>query len=67
MSIVEEFIENWGQTTEEICANLDYDLEDSDDLIMLDYYYDVLADVWYPKKSSLYTKKEQKIADNLNN
>ena len=65
MSKVEKFIAEWGQTTEEICANLGYDLEDSDDLLMVDYFYDNLEEVWLPKTSSLYTKKEQKIADEL--
>jgi hypothetical protein len=65
MSEVEKFIEDWGQTTEEICTNLDYDLEDSDDLLMIDYFYDALSNVWLPKQSSLYSKREQKIADQL--
>ena len=66
MTEVERFIADWGQTTEEICTNLGYDLEDSDDLLMIDYFYDSLEEVWLPKISSLYTKKEQKIADELN-
>lgn len=65
MSEVEKFVEEWGQTTEEICTNLGYDLEDSDDLLMVDYFYDNLSNVWIPKHSSLYTKQEQKIADQL--
>ena len=64
-SKVEKFVEKWGQTTEEICTNLGYDLEDSDDLLMVDYFYDSLSNVWLPKTSSLYTKQEQKIADEL--
>jgi hypothetical protein len=67
MSEVEKFIENWGQTTEEICANLGYDLEDSDDLLLVDYFYDVLSNVWLPKQSVLYSKREQKIANDLTN
>ena len=66
-SQVEKFIEDWGQTTEEICANLGYDAEDSDDLLMVDYFFDGLSKVWLPKISSLYSKKEQKIADELSN
>ena len=65
MSKVEQFVKKWGQTTEEICTNLGYDLEDSDDLLMVDYFYDRLSNVWLPKISSLYTKQEQKIADQL--
>ena len=60
-SNVEKFVEKWGQSHEEICTNLGYDLEDSDDLLMVDYFFDALSQVWIPKISSLYTKKEQKI------
>lgn len=67
LSEVEKFIENWGETTEEICTNLGYDVEGSDDLLMVDYFWDVLSQLWYPKSSSLYTKREQKIATDLNN
>jgi hypothetical protein len=66
-SKVEKFVEDWGQTTEEICANLGYDVEDSDDLLMVDYFWDALGEVWLPKQSSLFSKQEQKIADNLRN
>ncbi len=66
-SKVEKFVEDWGQTTEEICSNLGYDTEDSDDLLMIDYFWDALDEVWLPKQSSLYSKQEQKIADNLRN
>jgi hypothetical protein len=65
MSEVGKFIEKWGQTTEEICTNLDYDLEDSDDLLMIDYFYDSLSNVWLPKQNSFYNKREQKIANQL--
>jgi hypothetical protein len=64
-SNVEKFVEKWGQSHEEICANLGYDLEDSDDLLMVDYFFDALSQVWIPKTNSLYTKEEQKIADEL--
>lgn len=42
-------------------------VEDSDDLLMVDYFWDALDEVWLPKHSSLYSKQEQKIADNLRN
>jgi hypothetical protein len=66
-SQVEKFVEDWGQTQEEICSNLGYDIEESDDLLIIDYFYDVLDNVWLPKISSLYSKKEQKISDQLRN
>jgi hypothetical protein len=62
---VEKFVEDWGQTHEEICSNLGYDSETSDDLLMEDYFFDDLSQVWIPKISSLYTEEEQKIADEL--
>jgi hypothetical protein len=61
----QQFIEDWGQTTEEVCANLGYDVEDSDDLLVLDYFWEGVSEMWLPKESSLYSKKEQKIADKL--
>ena len=66
-SKIEKFVEDWGQTHEEICSNLGYNTETSDDLLMLDYFFDALSEVWIPKISSLYTKEEQKIADELRN
>lgn len=64
-SKVESFIDKWGQTHEEICNNLGYDTEDADDLLMIDFFYDSLDNVWLPKNSSLYNKQEQKIANEL--
>lgn len=64
-SKVEKFIEDWGQTHEEVCANLGYDENTSDDVIMLDYFWDALSEVWLPISSSLYSKQEQKIANEL--
>jgi hypothetical protein len=66
-SQVENFVENWGQSHKELCSNLNYDTETSDDIIMLDYFWDVLDEVWLPKQSTLYSKKEQKIANELMN
>jgi hypothetical protein len=66
-SDVEKFIKKWGQTHEEICANLGYDSKTSDDLLVVDYFFDALDEVWIPKTNSLYTKEEQKIANELRN
>lgn len=66
-SKVQKFIDEWGQTDEEICLNLGYDFEESEDLLMVDYFYDFVSNVWLPKVSSLYTKQEQKIANDLKN
>lgn len=59
----EKFLEKWGQSHEELCSNLDYDINDSDDLIMIDYF--MYNDVWIPINSSYYTNSEQKFANKL--
>ena len=60
---VDDFIDEWGQTHDEICANLGYDVDGSDDLLMVDYFWDDHNKRWYPTISSLYTKRDQVIAD----
>jgi|WetSurSiteA1Bulk_404760.scaffolds.fasta_scaffold283933_2 hypothetical protein len=62
---IEDFKKEWGQTHEEICFNLGYDTEDSDDLLMDDYFFYSYTNQWYPKCSSFYTETEQEIADFL--
>ena len=59
--------EDWGQTHEEICSDLGYDEEDSDDLLMDDYFWDQEDEKWYNKHSSTMTEEEEKIADFLRN
>lgn len=61
------YIKKWGQTHEEICNNLDYDPDTSNDLLMVYYFWHELTNQWYPKCSSLYTDEEQRIADYLRN
>ena len=62
---INEFKRYWGQTHKEICKALDYDPRTSDDLLMDDYFWieDDLS--WYPIISSIYTEKDQQIADYL--
>ena len=60
---MKNFIKEWGQTHEEICSNLGYDENSADDLLIDDYFY--IKNVWIPKSSSLYSEKEQEIADKL--
>jgi len=62
---LEEFKSNWGQTHVEICANLDYDIEDADDLLVDDYFWLETEKKWYPKCASTYSEREQAIADFL--
>jgi hypothetical protein len=61
----EDFLDKWGQLTDEVCAELGYDEETSDDLLMVDYFYYEPKKYWIPKISSLYTPREQSIADYL--
>jgi hypothetical protein len=61
----EDFIDEWGQYTDEVCAELGYDEETSDDLLMVDYFFHAESKKWIPKCSSLYTEREQAIADYL--
>ena len=56
---------SWGQTHSEICSNLGYDEDTSGELLMEDYFWLVEDDRWYNKSSSLFTEREQEIADYL--
>jgi hypothetical protein len=64
---VEEFKKNWGQSQSEITANLDYPKShsQSDELLVDDYFWIEEDKRWYPKCASLYTDREQAIADYL--
>ena len=62
----QSFVEEWGQTTEEICNELGFDEADADEVIMnCDYFYDEGSDRWFPESSSLYDETEQALADRL--
>lgn len=60
-----KFKKDWGQAHQEICANLEYDEDTSEDLLMVDYFWLDDTKQWYPKSSSFYTEREQEIADLL--
>jgi len=64
---IEEFKKNWGQSHSDITAILDYPRShsESDELLMVDYFFLESDKRWYPKISSCYTDKEQEIADKL--
>jgi hypothetical protein len=62
-----EYYKNWGQKHSEICANLGYDKKTADDLLMVDYFWLQSQKEWYPKISSVYSNREQEIADHLRN
>ena len=60
---IEEFKKNWGQTHEDACAELGYDEEGSDDLLMTDFFWH--DELWLNKHSSLMSDREEEIADHL--
>lgn len=66
---VSEFKKKWGQKHVEICGNLGYEFahNQSDELLMVDFFYIETEKKWYPKSASLYTEEEQLIADYLRN
>lgn len=61
---IKEFKQNWGQSHSEICANLGYD-NDCDDILMEDYFWVAEDKMWYNKCASMFTEREQEIADYL--
>ena len=62
---VQDFKNIWGQTHNEICFGLDLHPDDSDDVLMLDYFWLEDSKQWYPKLSSSYSDRDQAIADYL--
>ena len=62
---VEDFIDEWGQYTDEVCAELGYEEDSCDDLLEVDYFYHERSRKWIPKCNSSYTEREQAIADYL--
>jgi len=61
---IEKFKEDWGQTDEEIKANLDLP-DDSDELLMDEYFWIPNDEIWCNKDASFFTPREQEIADYL--
>jgi len=62
---LEDFKDEWGQTHDEICVNLEIDEEGADDYLMTDYFWLPDKKQWYPKDSGMYTDREQAIANYL--
>jgi hypothetical protein len=64
---VKEFKEKWGQMHNEVCRELGYPLPHtaSDDLLMVDFFWIEKDRKWYNKCASLFTPREQAIADYL--
>jgi len=62
---IQNFKDEWGQSHEEVCACLGYDTEGSDDLLKEDYFWSEDDQKWYNKESSMFSEKEQEIANSL--
>ena len=65
---IQEFKAEWGQEELDICAELRYEVGDdgTSELLMSDgYFWNDDASLWYPESSSMYSKRQQEIADHL--
>jgi hypothetical protein len=62
---MKDFLNEWGQTHDELCTNLELNPKTSDDIIMLDFFW--FQNLWIPKENSFYTKKELKIVEKIKN
>lgn len=62
---IEEFKQNWGQSESEVCSALSLDEEEAGAFLVNDYFYLEDEQKWYEKFSSIYSEKEQEIADYL--
>jgi hypothetical protein len=64
---IEEWKEKWGQSHSEITANLGYPKSHSlsDELLIDDYFWVEKDKRWYNKCASMFTDREQAIADYL--
>lgn len=61
-----DFVNEFGQTHEEICAELNVpDSNDADDILMVDYFYQSTFRKWIPKLSSMYDARQETIANFL--
>jgi len=64
---VEKFMLDWGQSHSTICSNLDYEEDSADDLLMDDYFWIPIHEIWCNKSASGFEGKDQMIADYLKN
>ena len=64
---VAEFKKKWGKSHITLCDMLGYPQphSQSDELLMVDYFYIEVDHKWYNKCASMYTAREQAIADYL--
>ena len=64
---IKKFKEDWGQTHSGVTAELGYSRkhDESDGLLMEDFFWIEKDKRWYNKHASMFTEKEQRIADYL--
>ena len=62
---IQDFKAAWGQSHKELCDALGLGKKTSDDIIMLDYFWIAEDKMWYNKEATLFTPREQLIADYL--
>jgi hypothetical protein len=62
---IEDFKDEWGQTHDEICVNLEIDEEGADEYLMGGYFWLEDKQQWYPKDAGCYSDREQEIANYL--
>jgi len=60
---VESFTLEWGQSHDQLCYALGYDPETSDDLLVVDYFWMPVEEIWCPKIFN--DERVQMIADYL--
>ena len=61
---IAEFKRYWGQTHKEICDALGYD-EDCSEILIDDYFWIEADGMWYNKSASIFTDRDQEIANYL--
>ena len=63
---LEDYIDEWGQTHDEICAELGYDDDGADEMILGDgYFWLERYQKWFPDCSSMYDELDQMIVEYL--
>jgi hypothetical protein len=60
---VDDFKKKWSQSHSEICSELGYDEEEGWNLIPDTYFYHEKDGVWYNRECSLFTAREELIAE----
>ena len=64
---LEQFFKDWGQTHSDICFELGYDEEGSDELLMDDYFWHEGKELWCNKSASGFGGKDELISNYLRN